>query len=126
MCCNYCNRRAFRNEVTVLAWFQSNTVFLLILLILIPAGMTVICLAFIHIYTAFTNVTTWEFVSKHRISYLKQSDGNPFDQGYCRNLFMFCCACGAQRWEEIWEKFSLRRTGEHGMLVREDEENGTL
>ncbi|CAJ0968277.1 unnamed protein product [Ranitomeya imitator] len=57
-----------------------------------------------HMYLISCNVTTWEFMSHHRIAYLKQcdSDTNPFDRGLIRNVWSFFCTCGNVVWERLY------------------------
>ncbi|KAH0615422.1 hypothetical protein JD844_004629 [Phrynosoma platyrhinos] len=56
-----------------------------------------------HLYLISCNTTTWEFMSRHRISYLKQCEvENPFDQGLFLNLWRFFCACRLVKWENLY------------------------
>merc|ERR1712224_504426 len=52
------------------------------------------CLLCFHSYLAISNLTTWENISWHNISYLRSiapEDGSPFSQSLCKNLAMYCC-----------------------------------
>ncbi|CAB1318917.1 unnamed protein product, partial [Coregonus sp. 'balchen'] len=78
--------------------------------VLLGAAMlspTVLLLLGSHIYLVSLNTTTWEFMSRHRISYLKHCGAveNPFDRGALRNLWGFFCVLGAVVWEQVyfWE-----------------------
>ncbi|KAM9324324.1 palmitoyltransferase ZDHHC12 [Gastrophryne carolinensis] len=94
----------FQSEATMSDWLQYN-IFLLVAFILICFVIMVVCLLIVcHLYLIASNVTTWEFMSHHRISYLKQcdSDTNPFDRGTLRNLWSFFCTCGPVAWERLY------------------------
>lgn len=54
-----------------------------------------------HLYLVASNTTTWEFISAHRIAYLRQRPSNPFDRGLVRNLAHFCGWPSAS-WESLW------------------------
>ena len=45
-----------------------------------------------HVFLIFSSVTTWEFVKRSKIPYLKSlpDDVNPWDKGYWGNLVSFC------------------------------------
>jgi palmitoyltransferase len=56
-----------------------------------------------HSYLASVNLTTWESLSWHKISYLKEWPthmGSPFSNGVKKNLAYFCCTVKSelQRW----------------------------
>uniref|UniRef100_A0A2K5TZA4 Palmitoyltransferase n=1 Tax=Macaca fascicularis TaxID=9541 RepID=A0A2K5TZA4_MACFA len=55
-----------------------------------------------HLYLVASNTTTWEFISSHRIAYLRQRPGNPFDRGLTRNLAHFFCGWPSGSWETLW------------------------
>lgn len=59
-----------------------------------------------HLYLVSLNTTTWEFMSRHRISYLKHcgADENPFDRGTFQNLWGFFCVWGTVVWEQVYFK----------------------
>ncbi|NXU83867.1 ZDH12 palmitoyltransferase, partial [Xiphorhynchus elegans] len=73
-------------------WLQHN-IFLLMSFLLIVIFTTVVLLLLVcHLYLISCNTTTWEFMSHHRISYLRHSQlENPFDQGIILNLWRFFC-----------------------------------
>ncbi|NXH12069.1 ZDH12 palmitoyltransferase, partial [Bucco capensis] len=73
-------------------WLQHN-IFLIISFLLIVIFTTVVLLLLVsHLYLISCNTTTWEFMSQHRISYLRHSElENPFDQGVVLNLWRFFC-----------------------------------
>lgn len=73
-----------------------NDQVLILLAFLICACFTVFVLPLVgfHIYLACTNLTSWEFLSWMRITYLKiwpKRYGSPFSQGVRSNLRMYCC-----------------------------------
>uniref|UniRef100_A0A1I8FW59 Palmitoyltransferase n=2 Tax=Macrostomum lignano TaxID=282301 RepID=A0A1I8FW59_9PLAT len=71
------------------------------------SGVPLLFLGLFHCYLACSNSTTWEQVSRERISYLKylSSDAfNPFHEGYCRNCFRFCCSRFPYRWDLVYAK----------------------
>ncbi|XP_056394609.1 palmitoyltransferase ZDHHC12 isoform X2 [Hyla sarda] len=87
-------------------WLRTN-IFLLAASMVIGFVTTVVILLLVsHLYLISCNVTTWEFMSYHRISYLKDcdSDANPFDRGVLRNLWGFFCTCGNVAWERVYSR----------------------
>ncbi|XP_042030082.1 protein S-acyltransferase 10-like isoform X1 [Salvia splendens] len=70
-----------------------------IILILLLAALS-ICLIFLmllllfHSFLIMTNQTTYELVRRRRIAYLRGIPERvyPFNEGVCRNLYLFCCA----------------------------------
>jgi hypothetical protein len=49
-------------------------------------------LVFMHLYLASANLTTWEFLSWNKISYMKvwpKKYGSPFTKGRLKNLRMY-------------------------------------
>ena len=62
-------------------WLRSSgllfATFLLLSLFSLVAGLLLAS----HLYLVASNTTTWEFISSHRIAYLRQRPGNPFDRG---------------------------------------------
>ncbi|KAJ8301007.1 hypothetical protein KUTeg_022526, partial [Tegillarca granosa] len=97
---------AFKYEQHWGAWFENNVFFLIDLLILICGGFTVLGLLGFHTYLLVKGLTTWEAVSRERITYLKylDDDYNPFDEGLCVNIYYFLCLCKVRRWEVLYEK----------------------
>uniref|UniRef100_W5KYQ9 Palmitoyltransferase n=1 Tax=Astyanax mexicanus TaxID=7994 RepID=W5KYQ9_ASTMX len=71
-------------------------------------SVVVVLLLCIHLYLAAVNTTTWEFMSRHRISYLKTCDSeeNPFDRGLICNLWDFFCVCQTVAWERVYSRRS--------------------
>uniref|UniRef100_A0A8C9UMF1 Palmitoyltransferase n=1 Tax=Spermophilus dauricus TaxID=99837 RepID=A0A8C9UMF1_SPEDA len=55
-----------------------------------------------HLYLVASNTTTWEFISSHRIAYLRQRPSNPFNRGLTRNLAHFFCGWPSGSWETLW------------------------
>ncbi|PHJ22374.1 dhhc zinc finger domain-containing protein [Cystoisospora suis] len=67
--------------------------FMTLMLCMFMACM-VTCLFCYHTYLMFSNLTTWESMAWHRISYLKgipEIDGSPFNRGLLLNIFVYCC-----------------------------------
>ncbi|KAG7219197.1 hypothetical protein INR49_019257 [Caranx melampygus] len=77
--------------------------------------MVVVLLLGCHLYLVSINSTTWEFMSRHRISYLKNcgNEENPFDRGVFCNLWDFFCICRTVVWEQVYQ----RRTSNPDFLV---------
>ncbi|XP_063172316.1 palmitoyltransferase ZDHHC12 [Candoia aspera] len=85
------------------AWLQRNLVLLLSFLLIIVCTVVAMLLLASHLYLVSCNTTTWEFMSRHRISYLKHCKvENPFDQGVFVNLWRFFCACRLMAWEKLY------------------------
>lgn len=74
--------------------------------ILAIGGLSTLSLFGFHSYLMITNQTTWESVSRSRISYLKKlsEDSNPFHQGYLYNIYTFCCKCQPNKWRAVYRK----------------------
>ncbi|KAL5250795.1 hypothetical protein ACHWQZ_G016512 [Mnemiopsis leidyi] len=91
-----------RRSNEVLEWIQLNGILVVCALILVIGGLAVTALACCHFYLILHGLTTWEHVSHSRITYLKRwpEDSSPFNFGYCKNCFMFCCYCSTQNWEK--------------------------
>ncbi|XP_072017944.1 palmitoyltransferase ZDHHC12-B-like [Amphiura filiformis] len=87
-------------------WLRVNWLFLLCLLILVSAAIAVVSLLCCHSYMLINNQTTWEFMSRHRITYLRNLDDNlnPFDEGYMRNFVKFFCYCPYRQWDDMVAK----------------------
>ncbi|XP_072096480.1 palmitoyltransferase ZDHHC12-A isoform X2 [Mobula birostris] len=85
-------------------WLRVNMFLLLAFIIIIIFTVVVMLLLVSHLYLVSNNTTTWEFMSRHRISYLKHcsSEENPFDEGILRNLWMFFCVCKTVTWEKVY------------------------
>ncbi len=76
-------------------------------MVLLASGCTVVCLACFHSYLMCVNQTTWECVSRERITYLKnfEEEVNPFHEGYYKNIYSFLCIMGSKKWELLYGKF---------------------
>ncbi|XP_073397227.1 palmitoyltransferase ZDHHC12 isoform X3 [Dendrobates tinctorius] len=85
-------------------WLRANIFLLAAFGVIAVCTVVVSLLLFSHMYLISCNVTTWEFMSHHRITYLKQcdSDTNPFDRGLIRNVWSFFCTCGNVVWEQLY------------------------
>mmetsp|Transcript_110696 Transcript_110696/g.220056 ORF Transcript_110696/g.220056 Transcript_110696/m.220056 type:complete len:422 (+) Transcript_110696:99-1364(+) len=93
-----------------------SLVFGLILMVLLFIMVT--CLLAFHSYLAMANLTTWENISWHHISYLRSlhpEDGSPFSQSLGSNLAAYCCpapqlcwvSAARQRTEDGWAVWEL-------------------
>ncbi|XP_068454966.1 palmitoyltransferase ZDHHC12-B-like [Clinocottus analis] len=87
-------------------WLRANGFLLAALGVVGVFSAVVLVLLGCHLYLVSINCTTWEFMSRHRISYLKNrgDEHNPFDRGPLCNLRDFFCACGAVAWEQTYER----------------------
>ncbi|MBN3279636.1 ZDH12 palmitoyltransferase, partial [Polyodon spathula] len=85
-------------------WLQQNGFLLAAFCLVAVFSVVVVLLLGSHLYLVSCNTTTWEFMSRHRISYLKHcgADENPFDQGISRNLWSFFCLCRTVAWEKVY------------------------
>ena len=85
------------------SWFQQNWMYLTLTVFLAVSLLVVGLLWVCHSYMMFTAQTTWEFMSRPRISYLKKfsPDYNPFDKGYIKNMLSFLCYFRIQKWDDI-------------------------
>ncbi|XP_033124284.1 probable palmitoyltransferase ZDHHC12 [Anneissia japonica] len=91
----------FKSEPSAEKWFKTNALILIAFMILLLSGFVVVSLLCCHTFMMFTNQTTWEFMARHRITYLKnvEENVNPFDEGYIRNCIKFLCSCAYRPWE---------------------------
>uniref|UniRef100_A0A4W6CPZ0 Palmitoyltransferase n=1 Tax=Lates calcarifer TaxID=8187 RepID=A0A4W6CPZ0_LATCA len=89
-------------SVTWELWFRVNGFLLVALGVVGVFSMVVLLLLCCHLYLVSINCTTWEFMSRHRISYLKNcgDEENPFDRGVFCNLWDFFCICRTVVWEQ--------------------------
>ncbi|XP_048850544.1 palmitoyltransferase ZDHHC12-A [Brienomyrus brachyistius] len=88
-------------------WLEQNGFLLLASSATGIFSVVVVLLLGSHLYLISHNTTTWEFMSSHRISYLKHRvDENPFDRGILRNLWGFFCARREIAWEGVYAKVS--------------------
>ncbi|KAK1883698.1 putative palmitoyltransferase ZDHHC12 [Dissostichus eleginoides] len=85
-------------------WLRSDGVLLAVAVLLALLSLVVLLLLGSHLYLVSLNTTTWEFMSRHRISYLKHcgADENPFDRGTFHNLWGFYCVWGTVVWEQVY------------------------
>ncbi|XP_063726707.1 uncharacterized protein LOC134854400 isoform X2 [Symsagittifera roscoffensis] len=65
-----------------------------------------------HAYLMFSNQTTWEFMARHKITYLRElpEDENPFDRGLAKNCWQFLCNCRSRHWELYFTNLSRQAT----------------
>nr|XP_023696540.1 probable palmitoyltransferase ZDHHC12 isoform X2 [Paramormyrops kingsleyae] len=88
-------------------WLEQNGLLMLASSATGIFSVVVVLLLGSHLYLISLNTTTWEFMSRHRISYLKHcGDENPFDRGILRNLWEFFCVRRVIAWEEAYAKIS--------------------
>lgn len=85
-------------------WLHSNGMLLAVAVLVALLSLIVLLLLGSHLYLVSLNTTTWEFMSRHRISYLKHcgADENPFDRGTFHNLWGFFCVWGTVVWEQVY------------------------
>jgi len=91
-------------------WMRNTPLLVLGLLIMAMLLVMTTCLLVFHTYLALFNVTTWEHISWHHVSYLRSvppEDGSPFSVSILSNLALFCCppwclTCGCQPTSFIW------------------------
>lgn len=102
--CSLWRRSGFTTAPTWQLWLRGNGVLLGTAAVVAVLSLTVLLLLGSHLYLVSLNTTTWEFMSRHRISYLKHcgADENPFDRGALRNLWGFFCDWGAIVWEQVY------------------------
>ncbi|XP_049906851.1 palmitoyltransferase ZDHHC12-A isoform X2 [Epinephelus moara] len=91
-------------SITWELWFRVNGFLLAALAFVSIFSMVVLLLLGCHLYLVSINCTTWEFMSRHRISYLKNcgDEENPFDRGVLCNLWDFFCICRTVVWEQTY------------------------
>ncbi|CAF0806009.1 unnamed protein product [Adineta steineri] len=99
------------------SWLHINKFRLFAMHVLVVSLCATTALFCIHSFFALTNSTTWERVSRHRITYLNRlpdEDLNPFHQGYCHNFFysFLCHRIKEQQWDIVYKK----RVEEHVTL----------
>ncbi|XP_035235235.1 probable palmitoyltransferase ZDHHC12 [Anguilla anguilla] len=92
-------------------WLRQNGFLLAVASLVGVFSLVAVLLLGSHLYLVSLNTTTWEFMSHHRISYLKHcgADENPFDQGTLRNLWSFFCTCRIVAWEQVYFRESTER-----------------
>lgn len=95
--------------VTWELWFRLNGFLLAVLAVVGVFSVVVVLLLCCHLYLVSINCTTWEFMSRHRISYLKNcgNEENPFDRGVFCNLWDFFCICRTVAWEQMYHRNAL-------------------
>ncbi|XP_029367278.1 palmitoyltransferase ZDHHC12-A [Echeneis naucrates] len=93
-------------SVTWELWLRANGFLLAALGVIGVFSAVVLLLLGCHLYLVSINCTTWEFMSRHRISYLKNcgDEENPFDRGVFCNLWDFFCVCRLVVWEQVYQR----------------------
>ena len=83
------------------------------LFVLILGSFTASMLFCFHSHLMCINATTWEVVSRERITYLKHLDIdlNPFHEGYCKNMWLFLCSHTPRNWDRVY--FRRRDSDSH-------------
>lgn len=104
--CSTVSRKALVKEFLWSEWFSSNIVFLIDIIILLIGGVVITGLLSFHTYLMVRGLTTWEVVSRERISYLKKLDdeNNPFDEGCFRNILHFLASMNTRHWEKVYSR----------------------
>lgn len=104
MTCDSIFRSGFSDAMTWSVWLKSNSILLVTCAVVALLTLIVLLLLGSHLYLVSLNTTTWEFMSRHRISYLKHCgvDENPFDRGTLRNLWSFFCVWSMVVWEQVY------------------------
>lgn len=83
--------------------FWLIAIFFLELVFLMVSGL----LFCAHTYLMVSNQTSWEFMARSRITYLRDlGDENPFDSGIVRNCWQFMCNWKSRNWEHYFENLS--------------------
>lgn len=85
-------------------WMRENLWLILADALLVIFGFVVVALFCVHTYMLLSNNTTWESVSRHRISYLKNVNNNPFNLGCCKNAYYFLCYFKPKDWTIVYSK----------------------
>ncbi|XP_038864407.1 palmitoyltransferase ZDHHC12-B-like isoform X1 [Salvelinus namaycush] len=98
----------FHSSGTWKLWLIVNGFLLAALCVVGVLSLVVVLLLGCHLYLISINSTTWEFMSRHRISYLKSysDEENPFDRGILCNLWDFFCMCRTVVWEQVYYRGS--------------------
>lgn len=99
-------RSGFRPTPTWDLWLRGNGLLLAAASLVVMVSVVVVLLLGSHLYLVSHNTTTWEFMSRPRISYLKHcgAEQNPFDRGTLANLWGFFCSWGVVVWEQAYFK----------------------
>lgn len=98
------NRSGISSVGTWKLWLTVNGFLLAALGVVGVFSFVVTVLMGCHLYLISINSTTWEFMSRHRISYLRScnDEENPFDRGIVCNLWDFFCICRTVVWEQVY------------------------
>ena len=99
-------RLAFKSKGTWGQWALTNALLIVAMMILCIGIFVVFLLLSCHSYLMATGQTTWEYMSRSRISYLKifAEGDNPFHEGICGNIYKFFCYFKPRRWEILLRK----------------------
>lgn len=83
-----------RDGFNLASWLNRSPVLFLGLIVIGLLLSMVSCLLCFHIYLAASNMTSWENLSWHNISYLRRlppEDGSPFSVSLSGNVAAYCC-----------------------------------
>ncbi|KAL8606396.1 hypothetical protein ACOMHN_060301 [Nucella lapillus] len=85
-------------------WIKANVLLFVDLAVLLVGGFVVVGLLGFHTFLMMRGLTTWEAVSRERITYLRylDEDYNPFNEGVCPNMYHFLCSCRNRKWEGVY------------------------
>lgn len=91
-------------------WLKLNAVLLIDTIIMIFGICMVGGLFSCHTYVMCTGLTTWELMSRERITYLRnlEFDINPFHEGYICNTVSFLCRPNKRKWDLIYHRTMSR------------------
>ncbi|XP_039269156.2 palmitoyltransferase ZDHHC12-B-like [Styela clava] len=116
----YISTTGYKSSSSSKEWIHNNVLLLLVDVILAIFLFVVGSLCAIHTYMVFSNHTTWESMSRHRITYLQKIQvDNPFHLGICRNIYVFFCYCKPYNWLNIYEK-NVKEQQQHATNDDED------
>lgn len=90
----YISINSIQESSTFISWLKGNYLQLIALILEGFFGLMVSFLLFFHSYLILSNKTTWEHLSRDKISYLKEWPkklGSPFSKGLLKNVQFFCC-----------------------------------
>ena len=106
-------RNAFIDALTWNEWCRINFLFLFSFAIMFCGAMAVVALIACHMFLISNGLTTWEFVRRNRISYLKCYDDydSPFDEGLIQNFISFFCYFKERDWSVQLQHTYARQRG---------------
>lgn len=107
------SKNAFVDALTWTEWCHINFLLLFSFVIMLFGTLAVIALIACHIFLISNGLTTWEFVRRHRISYLKSYDDydSPFDEGLIKNFINFFFYNKERDWSDQLQHAYARQRG---------------